>query len=69
MRTYILVIGNALHVISMTNNMIPTFIMREAGILMYDTHKTQAKNPTVEYHSIYFQETGIRIPIQLWGVF
>ena len=33
------------------------------------TQNTSVEPPTVEDHSIYFQETGLRIPLQLWGVF
>ena len=38
---YILVIRDALHVTSMTKNLIPLFMMREAGIMLYDTPKIQ----------------------------
>ena len=69
MMTYILVSRNALHVISMMNNMIPPFLMQEAGIMVYDTPKIQLDNPTVKDHSICFQEIRLRIPLQLWGVF
>ena len=37
--------------------------------MVNDTPKIQLENPTVEDHSIYFQETGLRIPLQLLGVF
>ena len=69
MMTYILVTRNALHVTSMKNNTTPPFMMREAGIMVYDTPKIQVENPTADDYYIYFQETGLRIPIQLWGVF
>ena len=67
--TYILVIRDALHVTSMTNNPNPPLMIKEAGKMVYGTPKIQVKNPTVEDNSIYFQETGIIIPLQLWGVF
>jgi hypothetical protein len=67
--TYILVIRNALHVPSMQNNLIPPFIMREAGITVYDTPKMQVPDPSEKHHSIYFPETSFRIPMSLWGVF
>ena len=44
-------------------------MMGEARVVVYDTPKIQVENPTVEDHSIYFQETGLRIPLQLWGIF
>ena len=65
----IIVIRNALHVPSMRNNLIPPFIMREAGIRVNDTPKIQTSNPTEEDHSIYFPESEFRIPLSLWGMF
>ena len=67
--TYILVIRNALLVPSMTNNLIPPFVMREAGLRVMDTPKIQTSEPTEEDHSIYFPETDFRIPLSLWGMF
>ena len=69
MMTYILVIRDTLHITSMTNNLIPPFMIQDVGIMVYNTPKIQFENPTVEDHSIYFQVTGLIIPLQLWGVF
>jgi hypothetical protein len=66
---YILVLRNALHVPSMQNNLIPPFMMREAGITVYDTPKMQVSDPTEKDHSLYFPETSFRITMSLWGVF
>ena len=63
------VIRNALHVTSMTKNLTPPFMMREAGIMVYDIHKIKVENPTFKDHYIYLQYTGLIIPLQLWGVF
>jgi hypothetical protein len=68
-KSYIFVLRNALHVPSMKNNLIPPFIMREAGIKVNDTPKIQTSNPTEEDHSIYFPDNDFRIPLSLWGVF
>ena len=68
-QTYILVIQNALHVLSMKNNLIAPFVMREAGIGVYDTPKIQVAEPTTEDHSICFTETGFRIPLSLCAMF
>ena len=68
-QSYILVIQNALHVPSMKNKLLPPFMMREAGIEVYDTPKIQRTEPTVQDHSICFPETGFRIPLSLWGIF
>ena len=68
-RSYILVIRNALHVPAMSNNLIPPFAMREAGVKVCDTPKIQVENPTENNHAIVFPETGLRVPLLLWGVF
>jgi hypothetical protein len=67
--TYILVIRNALHVPAMRTNLIPPFMMREAGIHVNDIPKIQVEDPGVDDHSIYFSEQKFRIPLALWGVF
>jgi hypothetical protein len=68
-QSYILIIRNALHVPAMKNNLLPPFVMREAGIQVFDTPKIQMTDPTIEDHSICFPETGFRIPLTLWGMF
>ena len=67
--TYILVMRNALYVESMVHNLIPPFVIREAGIMLNDTPKIQIDDPGVEHHSIYFEDTKFRIPLSLWGTF
>ena len=66
---YILVIRNAQHVPSMQNNLLPPFVLREAGIRVNDKPKIQTIDPTEADHSIYFPETDFRIPLSLWGMF
>lgn len=68
-KSYMLVIRNALHVPMMQHNLIPPFVMREAGIKVLDIPKIQIDEPTVSNHAIKFAETGFRIPLGLWGVF
>ena len=53
----------------MKNNLMPPFVMREAGIRINDIPKIQVDEPTVSDHSIYFQDDDFRIPLSLWGVF
>ncbi len=65
----LLIFRNALHVPSMTNNLIPPFIMREAGIDVNDTPKIHVNDPTIQDHSIYFSEAKFRIPLRLSGIF
>ena len=67
--THILVLRDCLHVPTMTNNLIPPFILREAGIEVNDRPKIQSKEPSIEDHSLYFPEAEFRIPLSLSGVF
>jgi hypothetical protein len=69
MKTFILIIRNALHVPSMDHNLLPPFIMREAGIIVNETPKIHVDQAGVEDHSIYCQEANLRIPLALWGIF
>ena len=66
---YVLVIRNALYVPVMKNNLIPPFIIREAGVQVLDTPKIHIKDPMVDDHSLYFGGTNFRVPLQSWGVF
>ena len=68
-KSYILVIRNALHVPSMKHNLLPPFVLRQAGIVVKETPKIHVDEPTAEDHSMTFPETGFRIPLSLWGVF
>ena len=69
MQTSIFIIRNALHVPSMDHNLIPPFVMREAGIDVNDMPKIHVKEATTEHHSIYFSEHDLRVPLALWGIF
>jgi hypothetical protein len=66
---YMLVIRNALLVPAMKNNLIPPFMMEEAGVTVNTWPKIHVADPSVDDHSIYFPETKFRIPLSLWGVF
>ena len=68
-KVYILVIRNALYVPSMDYNLIPPFMMREAGLIVKDTPKIQVEEPSEDDHAISFPETGLRIPLSLNGTF
>jgi hypothetical protein len=67
--SHLLLIRNAIYVPAMKNNLIPPFIMREAGIKVNDCPKIHVNDPSVDDHAIIFEETGFRIPLSLWGVF
>eukprot|EP00957_Ditylum_brightwellii_P077907 5921520-Ditylum_brightwellii.AAC.1 len=66
-KSYILLVRNALHVLSMDHNLMPPFILREAGTTVNKTPKIHKKNPTVDDHVITFPILGLRIPMGLWG--
>jgi hypothetical protein len=66
---YILVIMNALYVPALNYNLLPPFIMREAGIIVNETPKIQLEDPSEDDHTLTFPGTGFRIPLSLWGVF
>ena len=65
----ILIIRRGLHVPSMTHNLIPPFMLREAGIHFNEVPKIHVTSPTEEHHAITFQETNFRIPFTLHGTF
>ena len=67
--TYILIIRNALHIESMSHNLIPPFIMREGGVIVNDIPKVHCESPSIEDHCISFKDIDLRIPLQLNGVF
>ena len=64
-KTYILVVRNALYVPELEHNLLPPFMMREAGVSVRDCPKIQMDDPTEEDHAITFKETGFRIPLSL----
>jgi hypothetical protein len=66
---YLLLICNAIYVPAMDNNLIPPFVMREAGIQVNDIPKIHLTDPSIDDHAITFPETGFRIPLSLSGVF
>ena len=68
-REYMLVIQNALWVPSMSNNLIPPFIMQENGIIVNECAKIHCEDPTREDHAIIFKGYDLCIPLQLHGIF
>ena len=65
----ILIIRRGLYVPSMTHNLLPPFMLREAGIHVNEVPKIHVTSPTEEHHPITFQETNFRIPLTLHGTF
>ena len=68
-REYMLVIQNTLWVPSMSNNLIPPFIMRENGIIVNECAKIDCEDPTREDHAIIFKGYDLCMPLQLHGIF
>ena len=68
-KEYILVVKNALRVPSMSNNLIPPFIMRENGIMVNECAKIHCEDPTRHDHAIIFKGYDLCIPLRLHGVF
>ena len=51
---YLLVFKNSLCVPAMTHNLVPPFLLREAGLIVDDVPKSQASTPTKNHHSMCF---------------
>lgn len=56
-KVFMLIIRNAIHVPAMSNNLIPPFILREAGITVNDVPKIQIQDLSIHDHAITFPET------------
>ena len=49
--TKIVIIRRGLHVPSMSNNLLPPFMLRKAGITINEVPKVHLSSPPVEHHS------------------
>ena len=49
-----LVVRNALHSPNMKNNLLPPFVLREAGLRVNDVPKIHTDDPSVDDHAIVF---------------
>ena len=68
-KSYVLVVQNDIHVPSMDNNLIPSFMMREARIVVNEKAKIHTDDPKDLDHSIMFNSTCFQILLYLWGIF
>ena len=68
-KTYILIFRNALHLPSLHHNLLPPFILREAGLIVNETAKIHCHKPTNENHAIISKDPDLIIPLQLNGIF
>ena len=53
----------------MTHNLLPPFMLREAGIHINEVPKIHVTSSTEEHHAITFQETNFQIILALHGTF
>ena len=60
-------VRNSICVPSMDHNLIPPFILGEVGLVLYDTLKIHCNVLSAEDHSLFDEETGLRIPFTLEG--
>ena len=68
-RTFLLLSRNALFVESMYHNLVPPFIVREAGLEVDKLAKIHSETATKQHHLIYSKECDLRIALQLQGIF
>ena len=66
---YVLIVKNALYTPHLRNNLILPFVMRAAGVTLNETPNIHSKDPTIDDHCITFEDSDLRIPQQLKGVF
>ena len=68
--SYLLMIRNALYLEQTEDNLVPPFLLREAGVIVNECAKMHAiPHATEEHHSIFFPEENLRIPLSLHGIF
>ena len=60
---------NALSVPEMDHNLVPPFILGEAGLIVNDTLKIHVKEPSVEDHTVFFPTYDVWIPLSLNGIY
>ena len=60
-KVYLLLMRNTLQVSDIQVNLLPPFIVREAGLHIDDCPKSQSPDPTVDTHCIYSKDADLRI--------
>ena len=70
-QVYLLVLQYVLYIESMDNNLIPPFILQEAGLIVNERVKIHCEEGTVteEDHTIQEHDTGLFITMQLRSIF
>ena len=65
-KTNLIILKNYLHIPSMQQNLIPPFIMQEAGIEVNDVPRIHIWDELIrESHSIMIPQVDLRIPLRL----
>ena len=67
-KAFLLIFKNALHVSSMSYNLISPFIMEEARLKVNSKPKIHSDEVTVAAHSFYNSATDLRVPFKLRGL-
>ncbi len=67
--TYLLVMRNALLIPTMDHNLIPPFLMQQAGLYVDEMPKHQCASPMIDNCVIYDSDTRLRIHLVLNGIF
>ena len=65
--TYILIAGNILSVPYIDHNLIPPFILREAGLTVDYTAMIHLNEPYIDDHAIFFPNSDLSIRLHLHG--
>jgi hypothetical protein len=63
LRTYLLVMRNALLIPTMDHNLLPPFLIREASLFIDETPKFQSTSLSRNNHTICDDETGMMIDL------
>ena len=67
--THILIAGNILSVTSLDHNLIPPFILREAGLTVNDTAMIHLNETSIDDHAIIFPNSDMIIRLHIHGTF
>jgi hypothetical protein len=68
-KIFLLIARNVLYVESMDHNLIPPFILREAGLICNERSLIHSFPPKKENHSIIDPKSNLHICLELDGVF
>ena len=64
-----MVARNSLYVEIMDHDLVPPFIMREAGLEVDEQAKIHTPQPSKENHSVYCKKINLIIPLKIEGIF